>query len=1438
MQGNKKGTDGFSDSSSIGSLLDDADREVSSLTERAFRSLCISEDTSFSESPDLTRQVLGSLHQGTVSHTQRKSGIWSQLPSQGTEHTGWAATFQQLPKYVQGEEKYPKGSPPPTPAQRRLEVPVSGLRSSNKPLSKVSSLIKSFDRPDSQRGDSRPPPSKPPVLKTAPKFAPLPESGVNFCFDSAFLTVRRVPAEVSSTHHSGHQPVSKHGEQESPKNLETASHCSSNFLSASNDASSSFESKFHSPAHKSARGEPGRGKEWAPKGTFLHSENSAFESWSTHQPRLLKRKDPTEGVPESKGPKHCQDTPLLRESHPLEHKASPSHAQADCSQEESRLPTGALSTSRPWCSRDPGAQVFTMEGKSSGFQPDPQEKPTQAPWRKPKTGKGRKESLQNASEEKKQPHRRDPPLYAKQTPQGQFPEDEAPDMPVDSRQHYTPPFNISKLLTPVIPTKHVLDSLSNQPAERTPSPPGQPNGYQEKEPGDDQSRDSYKSKAPSLLFNLKDVRKRVKSTYSPNLLLKGIDEKARDKADGKQETVSNGVTLPNGLEDSPASQLSKERTSDILTASCVSTQKDPRADPSGSSADNYLTLSSPPTTAKASFCVNGEAAETGSYEKDDVHREAKLSPTRPGWGSDSGQHGLRKHLSLKICRQEPEAAKTAETLQTHQMQNGISRSVSQDTEPKREAGLLNPSSHQKPSPGPLSPEEEDVFYSDSQSDFMPGLQSKAKFSTSSSDQSFASFEDQQKTWCVESRQEDRKSDMHASDSQRYEKERVMLKDGQQLCALSNGRVCMDESTKGESLQRDGESLSGGRPRRSTEGANFTGSWVGGNKDTALSHAKDLTAAPSSTSNKHILFTIKDNTLRATPVIKPILLPLLRTVSSEDSPAGGHREAESPRPGEDAGAPEGQGIHGTPAPAHPLPTDPQDTHQRPSAHQGPEDHQQAPVMAKTEAFQPAMKGAIPSPPLVGEGEGMSPLPGVAPEVMGSNGRRGSTDQVRLDAPRCVPKITFLKDNTEDGPPPHLLGRCGEEQTQGFRSNFLSTPRAGAPGRRQVPGEVETLPNRGSLEAGSVCSPTTSSVWDEASQAPSELGLPLQEEPPSASPWASLGPAPVTRREDLTHALFWEEGSDAQPEPSAEDLRPLSPKGSLLAVAASSAGLPERLELPVQPERPVGKPPAVPPKTEKALRRAKKLASKRRKTDQGQGRPGEPREERPWPEDSKRAERRPPSPKEMPQKPSFPSVRSLPPPVHRHSVSSFSEHSRRQARVPQSAKPLPPYPVTQKVLQDPQSGEYFVFDLPLQVKIKTFYDPETGQYFKVPVPSSARGSPESSPADAPVDPLLLFSGFQRLTVTALTPLRCSSQLSTPTFLWPSPSATTEGAAVGHQGPCETGLQRAPRAFRNSTQNAPSQCPKGPPHSPKEEGRDAPSLEIITINDLEDFATEGIS
>ncbi|KAL1780430.1 hypothetical protein HispidOSU_002354 [Sigmodon hispidus] len=1417
MQGNKKGTDGFSDTSSIGSVLDDADREVSNLTDRAFRSLCISEDTSFHDlalSPDITSQVSGTFHQGTVSHTNRKSGIWSQLPSQGTEHSGWAATFQQQPKYVQGEEKYPKNSPPPTPAQRRLEVPISGLRNSGKPISKVSSLIRSFDRTETQPCDSRPPPSKPPALKNPLKFAPPPEGGVNFCFDSAFLTVRRVPAEVSSTHQSNHQPSRIPGEQESPKNPEVACHSSDSLLRTPEHVADSCGTKFPSPPIKPAKAEPGRGKEWVPRGTFLHSENSAFESWTSHQPKLPERKDIAETIPESKAPKHYEDMPLLKDPHTSESKVSPCQVQANNTEEETGSASGPQSILGAWGAKDSGSQVFPVEGNAS--QTDPQMKRSQPPWRKPKTGKGGTDGLHDALEDKKQPNRRGLPLYSKLNPQGQLPENGVIDMPEDPNDHYSPPFNISKLLTPIINTKNVLESSDTQPVEISPSPPEQLNGYQDKEPSEAQSRDSYKSKAPSLLFNLKDVRKRVKTTYSPMPLLKSSDERTRGKLAGKQEPESNGVTLPKELEEHSPTEPLNEMPASILHSS---TQKDPTNNSTESFADSHPTPSSPSASSKIHICANGEATERSSNEKHDANGASEQGPSKCGWHPDSRECLPRKHLTLKLYNKESETGQAMEKKKPHQLENGLSRSISQETETEQETGLQNLPLNSTFCPGPLSPEEDDVFYSDSQSDFTPCLQTKAKFSTSSSDQSFASFDDQQKMWFTEGLWEDRKNRVSVGDDKKGEKETMMEKDEPQQCALSNGHIGAEDHGQ-EEIQRKAQGWSGGTPKKaSVEKANFGGSWVEADKDTALPHAKDSTPLPAS-SNKHRLFPIKDNTLRATPVIKPIILPLLRTMSSsEDSLSGGHKESELPRQPWDKDAvgfcaSESQEMRDTPLSSNTL-----GTQQKCVVCEGQEEDLVVHTAAQAEISQQAQKGSFSFLPLEEEEGKMKPPSDITGEAS-ARGQSRSEDSGKLATPQHIPTITLPQDDLEDPPPSRPLHTYWEEQ--GFQSHFLSAPRAGPSGRRLVPSEAGTSPNPSSLDESRTCSPAASSVWEEASQAPGEQWL--RQEPLGPSPLASPGRARLTRREDMTHNLTWEaEGYDPQLEQLA-DLRTLSPRGALLADAA------EKPEPPALLEKAAGKPPAVPPKTEKALRRAKKLASKRRKSDQAPAKHTEAWEGKSYTEDAQGTERRPMSPGKGPR-PRLSAVRFLPPPTHRHSVSCGWEPSGRRPWGTQPLTPLPPYPATQKVLQDPQSGQYFVFDVPLQVKIKTFYDPETGKYVKVSVPSSEDASSEPPLQDSLAAPYLLYPGFRPVPVTSLMPLRCSSQLAAPTFL-------RQGS--GHRPRSSQGarLQPPPDHLDEFTQHASTQRPHGLPHRPEEEGAEAPSLSIISTDDLEDFATEGVS
>uniref|UniRef100_A0A8C2AYN6 DUF4585 domain-containing protein n=1 Tax=Cyprinus carpio TaxID=7962 RepID=A0A8C2AYN6_CYPCA len=71
----------------------------------------------------------------------------------------------------------------------------------------------------------------------------------------------------------------------------------------------------------------------------------------------------------------------------------------------------------------------------------------------------------------------------------------------------------------------------------------------------------------------------------------------------------------------------------------------------------------------------------------------------------------------------------------------------------------------------------------------------------------------------------------------------------------------------------------------------------------------------------------------------------------------------------------------------------------------------------------------------------------------------------------------------------------------------------------------------------------------------------------------------------------------------------------------------------------------------------------------------------------------------------------------------------------------FPITQrKLLQDPDSGQYFLVDMPVQVKTKTFFDPETKSYVQLPVQSPeavVRQAPPLEVMNTP--PLVMYHGF---------------------------------------------------------------------------------------------------
>ncbi|KAK1882126.1 Cardiac-enriched FHL2-interacting protein [Dissostichus eleginoides] len=96
----------------------------------------------------------------------------------------------------------------------------------------------------------------------------------------------------------------------------------------------------------------------------------------------------------------------------------------------------------------------------------------------------------------------------------------------------------------------------------------------------------------------------------------------------------------------------------------------------------------------------------------------------------------------------------------------------------------------------------------------------------------------------------------------------------------------------------------------------------------------------------------------------------------------------------------------------------------------------------------------------------------------------------------------------------------------------------------------------------------------------------------------------------------------------------------------------------------------------------------------------------------------------------------------SNSSYSSHTSQLSR-PSSiehAIVTQSFPMTQrKLLQDPESGQYFFVDMPVQVKTKTFFDPETGSYVQLPVQPLEGAVPQASTLEVLTQPMVVYHSF---------------------------------------------------------------------------------------------------
>ncbi|KAK5850483.1 hypothetical protein PBY51_001361 [Eleginops maclovinus] len=103
------------------------------------------------------------------------------------------------------------------------------------------------------------------------------------------------------------------------------------------------------------------------------------------------------------------------------------------------------------------------------------------------------------------------------------------------------------------------------------------------------------------------------------------------------------------------------------------------------------------------------------------------------------------------------------------------------------------------------------------------------------------------------------------------------------------------------------------------------------------------------------------------------------------------------------------------------------------------------------------------------------------------------------------------------------------------------------------------------------------------------------------------------------------------------------------------------------------------------------------------------------------------------------------------SSYSSHTSQLSRQSsiEHAIVTQSFPMTQrKLLQDPDSGQYFFVDMPVQVKTKTFFDPETGSYVQLPVQPPEGAVPQASTLEVLTQPMVVYHSFVPVPLSPMT------------------------------------------------------------------------------------------
>ncbi|NXH43658.1 CEFIP protein, partial [Dicaeum eximium] len=1426
MQGNKKHTEGHSDSSSIGSLLDDADREVSSLTDRAFKSLCVAEledpynEPELSISPDFALQLSAKIHSGTLNHDIKKSNVCDKLTARNNEHAIWASTFQQLPKCASEEKRIAKNNT--FAMERKLSLPVPGPRN-NKHVSKVSSLIKTFDKTADHGSGSPLIANKQPIKNSFQKYKINDGSDIASWDDTDILSIHRELSEFSEASQGSHYLSGKHEPQRRPNKIDLNYGDSDSYYPVLIEMSKVAKSNFSHSSKKALKNRNLKVSEPAKKGSFLHSENSAFESWNVHHKKMTEKEEFVDIKMKKEGLAYPEESSFVKGSHTCEHKLSPVTTTAAKKKDFQMKPTVQEAS-------------FSLRVVPQGPLPLETKFPpgsTCPPWRRQRATERAAGKRQAAKEKVTDSHK----TSSSEKATGADPGVQVTPLAkqANSPGSVSPSFNITELLTPVIPPKQEVDTAESELIPLTPPPTEStaPGDHEESTLDDCRSWDSYRLTASSLLFNLKDVRKRVKSIYTPSPLLRALEEKNKTR-ENMQESTKMAASFSTLHDKSEKNITEKDELSDIAYVLSSSVhENENKTDLTGHFTGNYQ------TTEDLPLYQTGDSMQQDNSKHQDLVKNTVDNENFPSFRRESNEPDLGKHQQYPA--QRPFSGDNVDTNAVQPMQN---HSV-QGEENERQTAIQNENFAFKTLLNELSPEEDEPYGGTQTTIVVPGHEARGKRSTSSSEQSFVSTVEQplqeesflpvplmEQTCLQESQRTD--SEMGSGSNKRHkERGKEVGEDELQYCACISPGTGAAEKGEGSVTGNEQRSLVKEKPgREKREEANSTNSASDGMRDMSISRSEEPQTPSSSGSTKPSLFMIKDNTFKSPQVIRAVKLPLLRSFSLDDTVSSSYKEMErrfmSPA------------VYNK---QHRKMLHAQEFGWWASRHRGQQNVRNGVTDREKEASEPGSTSEMLDPSLLENTESFS-FGKLTEEdektcvLLNKFGKmneesvcRSKKKHTKARHSLAQPIIGLENDQAQNNP-----SYPAERKTNYFKNHHLSNRKGGSCAKKIITRETIS-PVTGSILEDHTCSSVSNDTLEDilhTEGAPvllDNLSCSAVPSPRSGSAMHSLAAGSFADKptisglretEDVTNPALLNMALERKAYMPAEEIIN-SAQRNLLSDVAGEDG---RLEPRGLGGRTAGKPPTVPPKTEKALRRAKKLASKRKKVQEQQ--------KNHQTEHTDNVGRKPTHSGETTVSASPLVYSPLHPPLH--STFTPTETTTGKSRFAPAASSSPSS-TQRKLLQDPDSGQYYVVDLPAEVNLKTFYDPETGKYVQVSVPSLEQNLHQSISSELKNSPYASYPRVLPLPASSVAVLKSPSQLSEPAWsvpAGPEPAELPEDAQQDYRytESVDTQSYTEPASYSYHQDAGETQVHLGKDVSPTQ------NTGIVTLTNLDDFAAEGVS